>query len=969
MAKTWLSVVGLFFAFSNAWVQAQTTGSKPIPSPSVHHSSHSISQAVAEHLISWNVDGQVGQDLTEDLVRRVDAYIALDSIPNHKKILIMIAYGVGDSRIADALVRARRAGFGKVVLMMDLARALKPSFLADERFHSRFAESPYKSNSDGTLLDEAVAVQTLLQQDFKFAIGDAANGPYLISSPPIHNESIVERPPLYHLKGLVLAADGEVPGKNEIQQIILSTHNPTNAVRNNRALVLREPILVDAFLRGIKTQIDVYARGGRIKDVPEQAPTRVEYARGLDSVELRWTDGKYDINWDIAKSLERFNTGGGRVVGFYGSWFAPTYRPILESLRSVMEANTDLSPLVVSDDGFTDVTGWGITPPMAGFDVLSLSRTQMKPFADKLAARVRAYVYQRNAINLETGQTVFQLSEEGPPRDRWVHHDKTTVIVYENGAGERRAKLWTGSMNPSANYHNAEVQLVFDMGADEPLIQQVIRSIEALPEQEPGYCVPIEMGVFRNAIGRITGHTDREIDISLMGQLKAALLDRNHDSVMKLLGLMAILPSKLVERPRKEEVDQRLNKLDRFFKWYFKHVPHSHQSERFRIRRLSLLAILLDEVDLSAGRVKYLLGRMIWRPGLTPVEVDALVDKAAGFFVGPLEILERRQNRRDQLVEIAAELRSLETIRKQRGAKRPDGPRKYFVYDHDDNLMRMQTKIKLFHRVTGEVVQVSTSEWAKIRHEVGKSGRYKDFVVQPDPLSGSFSDFNNEQIIEEVQEIIANHSPESWQGWSFADFYKSRAAGYGVFVLTARRPQVETAIAAYGILDRYVEQKTGVLVPPLLPSAFIGIGGASDPSMAKALKLAEILDTIQVEVGASGEQASLGFSDDDSNNARVAIEYLQAESKRGRWPSIKIVVFKTEGVEGFPYPPISVIDPGGELRTPRSGPEKVFAPQPFAMGAVGRVSNAVAYAFDPIRRMAVSACESLFGPFFGDALK
>ena len=60
---------------------------------------------------------------------------------------------------------------------------------------------------------------------------------------------------------------------------------------------------------------------------------------------------------------------------------------------------------------------------------------------------------------------------------------------------------------------------------------------------------------------------------------------------------------------------------------------------------------------------------------------------------------------------------------------RQDGSISFYFFDFDDNSMFLETPIFLRNTVTNREREVSTTEFASIRGQLGRSGRWRDFEI------------------------------------------------------------------------------------------------------------------------------------------------------------------------------------------------------------------------------------------------
>lgn len=241
-----------------------------------------------------------------------------------------------------------------------------------------------------------------------------------------------------------------------------------------------------------------------------------------------------------------------------------------------------------------------------------------------------------------------------------------------------------------------------------------------------------------------------------------------------------------------------------------------------------------------------------------------------------------------------------------------------FDFDWDDNIFFMPTKIVLFKKGTHEEVEVSTAEFAHIRTEVGKTGRWADYEMRNDDATGSFRYFRDgpggeNYFLRDLKEALLDTStPPKWKGPSWNAFVRALSreqTAKWTTIITARGHSTGAMIEGLQVL-----QKLGLIkyLPPEENLYAVSHpkyrGNAANPSEMKAMIEKEILDKIQAQTkardmievvdqdGQSKKKLHLwGFSDDDFGNYSVALDALSAEVKKGRWPDVKIVLFFTGG--------------------------------------------------------------------------
>jgi len=246
-----------------------------------------------------------------------------------------------------------------------------------------------------------------------------------------------------------------------------------------------------------------------------------------------------------------------------------------------------------------------------------------------------------------------------------------------------------------------------------------------------------------------------------------------------------------------------------------------------------------------------------------------------------------------------------------------------FVFDWDDNVFRMPTRIWLHDRRTGRERGVSTADFALIRADIGRPGTaYADCEMRSDSLR-DFGDRSSEGTARFGDDIDRALKGRDWQGPVWSDFVaatSTRESARHTWLITARIHSPETIHAAFEHLHR-----RGLIrfVPPVenlwavsearfverFQRAFGTAppgGDVGDPSARKAAVMERILDGIEAtplavgspevlapDAHARGRYHLWGFSDDDLGNFAKAVEVLQRGVDAGRWRHVKVTVFYT----------------------------------------------------------------------------
>lgn len=283
-----------------------------------------------------------------------------------------------------------------------------------------------------------------------------------------------------------------------------------------------------------------------------------------------------------------------------------------------------------------------------------------------------------------------------------------------------------------------------------------------------------------------------------------------------------------------------------------------------------------------------------------------------------------------------------------------------FVFDWDDNVFEMPTKIMLFHKQSGVQRGVSTEDFALMRELVGKAGTpWAEWELRPAPKSGvdtgSLRFFGDSspggprQFLADV--ALAMRGP-GWQGPVWKDFVSATdraSTARQTYFITARLHAPETI---HGALASFHRKKLIGHTPPVdniwavahpgFAARFqrvFGVtapsGSAASPSGRKAAVMEQILDRIErtplpadaprvISPGGTSRGAYhlWGFSDDDHGNYSKAVEVLQKGVDAGRWPHVKLTVFYTGTNRKDVAPHSVVLRPNAKPRTFAEGPHE-----------------------------------------------
>jgi hypothetical protein len=224
------------------------------------------------------------------------------------------------------------------------------------------------------------------------------------------------------------------------------------------------------------------------------------------------------------------------------------------------------------------------------------------------------------------------------------------------------------------------------------------------------------------------------------------------------------------------------------------------------------------------------------------------------------------------------------------------GGRSFYLFDFDDNLVHVDTRIFLFDRDTGAELPLSTRRFSEVRALVGKPGPFARYVVRDDDESGSYRRFRDQAhlapgarqpFVEDLASTLAR--PEHpWKGPSWPFFEHAVFNGRPVALITARGHDAAVIDEGIDLLCR-----AGHLAAR--PS-WLGVYNVSNRAVRAALgdteakrsvpelKRAALCDAVDRAMRLHGESPHhrFGVSDDDPTNLAVMVSAF-VELKR-RYP-------------------------------------------------------------------------------------
>jgi len=442
------------------------------------------------------------------------------SVPDSEKEVTLVRYTLGDPRITQILVQAKKQGI-KVSLITDLNPVMTGDFSDIKgKFTSAFSKAKLKDTEKSP---GAKVIQELLDAGFEYKKD--------ILSQPLYSPEL-ERSPIMHEKSLLIKNGNH-------KTTFFGTANLAPNPRYNRTFEIEDDTFYDRYQSHIESLKDIYRKGKETKEIADEPRTLIQYPDGTE-VELAFTNGNYNPNDRLADLLKN-----NKLEHIDLSHFVITHREFLKALGVAISKNPEATGFAVADDRFSAIKGWGLAPALVGIDVFDPYNRKVTGLSPKAFQQIESYVYQRPAIDPQTGKIRIERSENGPPVARHVWHDKTTVVDYVDDSGKPKTSVFTGSFNLSNNIANSEFQAQMNIPRDSWINKALKHSIRNVVKTEPNYAIPNLEASLRNAMGLLLGITDIEIPLELNRRLFQASDKRDFDTMKKILKELAQIKTEL----------------------------------------------------------------------------------------------------------------------------------------------------------------------------------------------------------------------------------------------------------------------------------------------------------------------------------------------------------------------------------------------------------------------------------------
>lgn len=207
------------------------------------------------------------------------------------------------------------------------------------------------------------------------------------------------------------------------------------------------------------------------------------------------------------------------------------------------------------------------------------------------------------------------------------------------------------------------------------------------------------------------------------------------------------------------------------------------------------------------------------------------------------------------------------------------GGKSFYFFDLDENVFRVESAHYVFHKKTGEPLEVPGATFWKQFDRIGHVGIYKDYDVNVDDVDGSFRRFRDLQNVDTaeqpfLQDIYEAIKEEGWRGPAWNHFHHAVLNQRPVAVITARGHHPDTVAAGIDVFSQrgYLPTVPNYLeiLPVSNPAITKQLGGGSVPELKrKAIRFAV---ERAFEVYGESPYHRFGMSDDDPKNVQKIIE-------------------------------------------------------------------------------------------------
>lgn len=238
-----------------------------------------------------------------------------------------------------------------------------------------------------------------------------------------------------------------------------------------------------------------------------------------------------------------------------------------------------------------------------------------------------------------------------------------------------------------------------------------------------------------------------------------------------------------------------------------------------------------------------------------------------------------------------------------------EGGRSFYFFDFDDNVAHLHTKIVVFHKNTGEEVEVSTTDFPEVLKQISTDGsEWAQYEVRDEEPAGSFRNFRElpkeqlngkpQPLIEDMLDAMQNPHQE-WRGPSWNFFAHAVNNNRPVAVITARGHHPHTIKRAVDLMvlsgDLDAHPNYLCVYPVSNPDIRRSLGDNEFKLNTAELKKIAIKAAVSDAFACYGENPyhRFGMSDDDPHNVALIIEAMR--DLKEEFPGNAFFAFNTHG--------------------------------------------------------------------------
>jgi hypothetical protein len=237
------------------------------------------------------------------------------------------------------------------------------------------------------------------------------------------------------------------------------------------------------------------------------------------------------------------------------------------------------------------------------------------------------------------------------------------------------------------------------------------------------------------------------------------------------------------------------------------------------------------------------------------------------------------------------------------------GGRSFYFFDFDDNIAFLSTPSYVFHKETGEELVLTSREFALNSLNIGKSGPYKDYLVDYDPEVGTFRHFRDKNIsrlkkilgwrqafVSDLAEALGQPDFQ-WKGPSWNCFFHAVHNQRPLSLITARGHHPDTLKEGIEVLheEGHLSRLPNYLsvYPVSHPGVMEDLGKELFGNIP-ALKRRALRKSVEraLKIYGYSPYHRFGMSDDDPKNIRWIHEEMVGLKKD--YPEMSFFVIETE---------------------------------------------------------------------------